>query len=341
MNHDVFLDRCLQLAELGKGNVAPNPMVGSVIVLNGKIIGEGYHQVYGGPHAEVNAIESVKDKSILKNATIYVNLEPCSHFGKTPPCSDLIIKHKIPRVVIGAVDNHELVAGKGLKRLKDAGIEVIINIKSEECHDLNKRFYHAHETQLPYIILKWAETKDGHISRLPASLTKNNWISGKEAKTLSHSLRSTEQAIVVGKNTILVDDPQLTTRLVKGKNPIRVLICSSFEDIMNKKIITDEQPTLIFNLSETKTERNKEFIKFDGTIRNVLTELFKKDIHSLIVEGGTNILQQFIDENLWNEAYQIIGNKTFIKGIPAPKIKQYRIHKSYHLGDDVVNYIIK
>lgn len=339
MNDEFYMQRCLALAKQGEGHVAPNPLVGCVIVHKNKIIGEGYHQKYGSAHAEVNAINSVVEKSLLTESTLYVNLEPCSHYGKTPPCSDLIIKHKIPVVVIGAIDNNKLVAGKGIARMKDHGIQVRINVLKNLCLQLNKRFYTAHNEQRPYIILKWAETQDGFISRHSDNENfEDNWISCEQSKVLSHQLRATEQAILIGSNTAILDNPTLTTRLVSGKSPIRIVVCSDHSVLKNLTLIQDDYPTIIFNQKIDNTIRNKEYIKFDKTLKNILKQLVTKDIHSVIIEGGSNILNQFIEQNLWDEAIQIIGNKKFGDGVAAPSSFTYNSKRTFTSGGDLINH---
>jgi len=334
MNHDFYMKKCLALALKGKGNVAPNPLVGSVIVCNGEIIGEGYHEEFGKEHAEVNAINSVKDQALLKQSTIYVNLEPCSHFGKTPPCSDLIIKKGIPHVVIGAIDDHEKVAGKGDEKLEKAGIKVEVNILKEQCLELNKRFYKFHNKGIPYVILKWAESKDGFISKSKEAINngENNWITGNESKVFVHQQRATEQAILVGKNTVINDNPSLTTRLVEGKNPLRVII-GKIDENDDLTVLRDQLPTLIFNLTTNKTNGNKEWIRFDGQIESILKELATREIQSVIIEGGTNTIEQFIQANLWDEAYNFVGDIEFKNEIKAPKINKQPLFTN-QLGKD-------
>lgn len=325
--HNYYMMKCLELAAKGKGYVAPNPMVGSVILHNNKIIGEGYHEYFGGPHAEVNAINSVQDKSLLKTSTIYVNLEPCSHFGKTPPCSDLIIAHKIPHVIIGAIDDNQAVAGEGVKKLQQANIKVEVNILKDQCIDLNKRFYTFHNKKRPYIILKWAESSDGFLNTTkPHSTKEDQWITNNKSKSLVHQQRATEQAILIGKNTALNDNPTLTTRLAKGKNPLRIVI-GYLNQSENITLITDDEPLLVFNTVETKTIRNKKWILFNGDLSEVMTKLHELEIQSVIVEGGANILTQFINNGLWNEAHQYIGDKIFTEGLCAPKMHQRPIKK--------------
>lgn len=312
----------LQFAEKGRGKVAPNPMVGCVIVKDDKVIAEGYHQQYGGPHAEVNAINSLPSNFDFTDCTLYVNLEPCSHYGKTPPCSDLIISKKFKRVVVGNLDTNPLVAGKGIQNLKDAGIEVSSGIINSESRELNKRFFWFHEKKQPYVILKWAETKDGFISREPLPANKeDNWITSAESKKLVHQWRAEEQAIMVGTNTVIVDDPELTTRLVDGNNPVRVIIDRGLKLPRTSKvfstngrviIVTDKDVTDEANITYCKVNFDKDFVK------SLLNKLFELSIQSLIIEGGSKLLNSFIEAGTWNEARVFVGEKEFEKGIKAP-----------------------
>lgn len=321
--------RCLELAKNGLGKVAPNPMVGCVIVYENKIIGEGYHQEYGKAHAEVNAINSVQDKTLLQKSTLYVNLEPCAHFGKTPPCANLIAEHNIPRVVIGCIDSFSEVSGKGIEKLKNAGIEVMVGILERESLGLNKRFFTFHTKKQPYIILKWAETKDGFIDvdRSFDKLRKtntNNWITTPLSKQLVHKWRSEESAIMVGTNTALNDNPKLNVREWVGKNPIRLVI--DLQDRLPKDLhVFDKKiPTVVFSSTRERQEKNLTFVKINdlkNLLTEVLNELYKRNIQSVIVEGGAKLLQSFIDQNLWDEARVFIGNKNFVNGLKAPKIK--------------------
>lgn len=316
--------RCLELAKNGLGTVAPNPMVGSVIVYEGKIIGEGYHQHYGEAHAEVNAINAVKNKAFLPESTLYVNLEPCAHFGKTPPCADLIIKNNIKKVVIGCMDTYSEVAGKGIERLKNAGIEVVVGVLEKESLKLNKRFFTFHNKKRPYIILKWAETKDGFvdIDRTNKQQTEN-WITSPLSKKLVHKWRSEEAAIMVGTNTALNDNPQLNVREWTGKNPIRIVLDLKLRLPKELHLFDKTIPTLVFNYQQEKLEDNLEYIKLNASknIENqILEALYKRNIQSVIIEGGATLLQSFIDANLWDEARVFIGNKTFEKGLKAPII---------------------
>ena len=323
MNHEFYMNRCIELAKKGLGKVAPNPMVGSVIVYQDKIIGEGYHKLFGAPHAEVNAINSVSNKSLLKESRIYINLEPCSHFGKTPPCTDLIIKERIPHIIIGIEDEHDKVAGKGIEKLKKSGVKVEVGVEREKCLQLNKRFFKFHTQDLPFVILKWAESKDGFIGRSDLAIKngENNKITGQKSNFYVHQQRAYEQAILVGKNTIQIDNPFLTTRLADGKSPIRVIISSDPIERSDFNVLkNDGVSTLLFNKKTNSKKDNKEWIKFDGTLKSVLRHLAQREIQSVIVEGGAIIINQFISENLWDEAYCYIGDIEFKNGKEAPKI---------------------
>lgn len=349
MNFDEkYLLRCLELAKNGLGNVAPNPMVGCVIVFDGKIIGEGYHQEYGKAHAEVNAIHSVKDKSLLKRSTLYVNLEPCAHFGKTPPCANLIVEHHIPRVVIGCVDSFSEVSGKGIEKLKNAGIDVSVGVLEKESLELNKRFFTFHNKKRPYIILKWAETKDGFIDveRITeiAGQTNNevdNWITSPLSKQLVHKWRSEESAIMVGTNTALNDNPQLNVREWKGKNPTRVVVDLHDRLPQNLYVFDKSVPTLVFSLTKQEQENNLTFVKINDSknlIQEVLNELYKRNIQSIIIEGGATLLQSFIDQNLWDEARVFVGNNYFKKGLNAPVLNGNLVAKQIIDSDDLMFY---
>ena len=314
------MQRCIALALNGKGSVSPNPMVGSVIVYNGEIIGEGYHKNYGQHHAEVNAINSVKDKRLLAESTLYVNLEPCAHFGKTPPCSNLIIEHKIPKVVIGCIDTFSEVAGKGMLRMIEAGIEVTVGVLEKESRELNKRFFTFHEQRRPYIILKWAKSKDGFIA--PKNQTVPFWMTSSESKKLVHQWRAEEDAILVGRITAEKDNPSLTVREVKGENPTRIVIEKDLKLSADLNIFNNKAKTLIFNTIKTKEIDSNHFIKidFNSLIESVLQELHKQNIQSLIIEGGSKTLQSFIDKNLWDEARIFTANKELLEGVESPNI---------------------
>ena len=314
-------------------------MVGSVIVFKDKIIGEGYHEAYGSNHAEVNAINSVIDKSLLTKSTIYVNLEPCSHFGKTPPCSDLIIKHKIPKVVVGCIDTFSKVSGKGIKKMRNAGIEVVTGVLNKESRDLNKRFFTFHEKKRPYIILKWAESKDGFIA--PIDQKEPFWMTSEESKKLVHIWRSEEDSILIGRITAEKDNPLLTVRKINGKNPTRIVIDRNLELPRNLNLFNSESDTIIFNekISNKLTNINYIKINFKNLINNILTVLYELNIQSLIVEGGTKTLQSFIDKKLWDEARIFYTNTELSEGVCSPNIEG-KITSSKEVNEDLLEYIV-
>ncbi len=340
--HEIYIKRCIELAKNGLGNTYPNPMVGSVIVHNDKIIGEGWHKKSGESHAEVLAIESVKDKSLLSKATIYVSLEPCSHFGKTPPCADLIIKHKIPNIVIGTLDPNEKVAGNGIKKLLENGRNVTVGVLEEECYELNKRFFSYHIKKRPYIILKWAESKDGYISPENNETKKPIWISNEHSRQLVHKWRGEEQAILVGTNTVLIDNPKLNTRDWKGNNPIRIVIDRNNVIPKESYIFDNEARTIIISEKETNTENTNvtfEFIDFKkDTTRQIIDILYKNKIQSIIIEGGSATLQRFIDDNYWDEARVFIGKNNINKGTKAPVLDYKSTEKKAILDDILIQY---
>lgn len=306
-------------------------MVGAVIVYNNKIIGEGYTSAYGGSHAEVNAINSVGNKSLLKEATLYVTLEPCSHFGKTPPCSDLIIKHKIPNVVIGCIDDNIKVAGQGIKKLKNAGCKVIVGVLKHECKTHHKRFFTFHNKKRPYIILKWAETPDGFIAPKTKQEQKPIWITNSYSRQLVHKWRSEEQAILVGTNTVLEDNPSLTTRTWTGENPIRVVIDENEKLPKTLNVFNNETETILVS--------NKIIDFSKNVVQQICDLLFKKNINSIIIEGGAKTLQTFIDTNLWDEARVFIGPSKFINGIKAPKLRGKLISEEKIDTDNLKIYV--
>jgi len=332
------MKRCIELAKRGIGDVSSNPMVGSVVVYNGEIIGEGHHKIYGKAHAEVNAISSVKDKSLLPKSTLYVNLEPCAHFGKTPPCSNLIIESKIPKVVIGCVDTFSEVSGKGIEKMENAGTDVIVGVLEKESRELNKRFFTFQEKKRPYIILKWAESKDGFIA--PKNQTEPFWMTSNESKRLVHKWRSEENAILVGRITAEKDNPSLTVRKIEGKNPIRIVIDKNLKLDTGLNLFNSESKTLIFNDLKSKEKDTNKFIKtdFNNLIKNILKELHKQNIQSLIIEGGSKTLQSFIDTNMWDEARVFTTNKELKDGVIAPNIiGEYREGKE--VGGDLLKII--
>ena len=317
--HEKYINRCIQLSKNGLIAAMPNPSVGAVVVFEDKIIGEGFTSAYGGNHAEVNAINSVIDKSLLSKSTIYVSLEPCSHFGKTPPCCDLIIKYKIPNVVVGTVDSNIRVAGNGIKKLIEAGTNVIVGVLEKSCRDSNKRFFTFHEKKRPYIILKWAESIDGFIAPTFRKVLEKEkqrkpvWISNQYSRQLVHKWRSEEQAILVGTQTVIDDNPKLDVRDWKGKNPIRIVLDQ------NNRI---PKESLIFDRRAKTLLINNEVIYFDENIAFKITKyLFENNIQSVIIEGGSKTLQTFIDSNLWDEARIFMGKIDFKDGIKAPIFK--------------------
>ena len=336
--HEFYMKRCIELAKNGLGTTYPNPLVGSVIVHNGKIIGEGWHKKAGEPHAEVHAVNSVKDKSLLKEATIYVSLEPCSHFGKTPPCCDLIIANKIPNVVIGTIDPFAKVAGNGVKRLIENGKNVTIGILEDECNELNKRFFTFHQKKRPYIILKWAETADGFIAPITKEEKSPVWITNSYSRQLVHKWRTEEQAILVGTNTVLEDNPKLDARDFKGNNPIRIVWDKSNKITEEFHVKNETIPT--FFLTEIKNLTEKENIYYKNTIfdtllaKKTLDILYKENIQSVIVEGGSQTLQTFIDANLWDEARVFVSENSFNDGVVAPKLPKNRILTSLLVEKD-------
>ncbi len=341
MNDSYYMKLCLKLAQKGKGKVEPNPMVGSIIVYNGKIIGKGYHKRYGDWHAEVNAINSVKNKRLLTNSTLYVNLEPCSHYGKTPPCTDLIINSKIPKIVIGSVDSNAIVSGKGIKKLEQAGCTVKYGILDKENRELNKRFFTFHEKKRPYITLKWAQTIDGFIDIKRTPKQKSARISNSAARKLAHKWRSEEQAIIIGTNTALLDNPRLTVRYVKGKNPLRLILDRSLSIPKTYALLDHSTSTIIFTANKKKPEHNLEYITIDFTkdvIKQVLDELYKRKIQSLIVEGGAKLINSFIKQNLWDEVRVIVSPKRFNVGVAAPHFARKPYKTVVIKGDKIYFY---
>jgi diaminohydroxyphosphoribosylaminopyrimidine deaminase/5-amino-6-(5-phosphoribosylamino)uracil reductase len=328
--HEKYIKRCIEIAKNGLGTTAPNPMVGCVIVHKNLIIGEGFTSPYGGNHAEVNAIQAVKNKSLLPEATLYVTLEPCSHFGKTPPCSVLIIKHKIPHVVIGTIDTHSKVAGKGVEKLEASGCKVTVGVLEEACKEHHKRFFTFHNKKRPYIILKWAETEDGFIAPETKDEQKPVWITNEISRQLVHKWRAEEQAILVGTNTVIEDNPSLTVRDWTGKNPVRVVLDRKNNLSKDFQVFNDEAETLVISENDIDFSEN--------VAKHICEFLHKKDIQSIIIEGGGQTLQTFIDENLWDEARIFIGKSTFNMGLKAPKFKGKQIQESSILDDTLKIY---
>ena len=344
--HEKFMKRCLELAKKGFGKTAPNPMVGCVIVYKEKIIGEGYHHQHGLAHAEVHAINAVKNKKLLKNSTLYVNLEPCSHFGKTPPCADLILKSGIKYVVIGTIDPNPLVKGNGLKKLASAGCDVKLGVLEEQCKELNKHFFTYYVKKRPYIILKWAETKDKYIGIKKGGRLQ---ISNDTSMKLMHEWRGQEQAIMVGTNTALIDNPRLTVRKMKGKNPIRIVIDQDLKIPDSFHLLDGSVQTIIFTRKKKSGRRNMEYVQIDfkkDVLEQIITQLYGRNIKSLIVEGGTHLLNSFIQKGLWDEARIFTSKKLLIEstgkkvqGVCAPNISGITISKK-KIGSDELLVIL-
>jgi diaminohydroxyphosphoribosylaminopyrimidine deaminase/5-amino-6-(5-phosphoribosylamino)uracil reductase len=332
-DHEKYMRRCLQLAELAAGNVSPNPMVGAVIVHRGQIIGEGYHQRYGEAHAEVNAIRAVLGKypdadQLLKDSSIYVSLEPCAHFGKTAPCSDLIIKHQIPRVIIGCRDPFEQVDGRGVEKLRNAGVEVVEGVLKGECEKLNKRFFTRILLQRPYIILKWAQTADGFFA---VQGDEQRWITSAASKILVHRWRSEEDAVLIGKRTALIDNPLLNVREWKGRDPVRIVVDRNLELSHDLHLFDQTQDTIVFNTKKTEIQGRTKYLEIEDW--NLLPQLmayqlYLMDIQSLIVEGGAKTLDLFLKAGLWDEARVFTGNTTWLEGIKAPSMHRLSDEKT-------------
>lgn len=329
-----LMHRTFELAKLGVGKVSPNPRVGCVIVYDGKIIGEGWHQKFGEAHAEVNAIANVGDHSLLKESTVYVNLEPCSHQGKTPPCADLLIQHQVKKVVISTIDSNPLVGGKGIEKLRLAGIEVEVGLLEKEGRELNKRFFTFVEKKRPYIILKWAQTADGFIAQ---SNFDSKWISNEYARQLVHRWRSEEDAVLVGKNTALYDNPFLTVRDWAGRNPVRIVIDRSLQLPKTLHLFDGTIKTICYNCQLEAQQANVNYVKINEAdfTDQLLADLYNKGIQSVIVEGGAKTLDDFIESNNWDEARVFTANKVFGAGIAAPKISSSKSIEQL-VGDDLL-----
>jgi diaminohydroxyphosphoribosylaminopyrimidine deaminase/5-amino-6-(5-phosphoribosylamino)uracil reductase len=338
-NHSKYMSRCLQLAVQGAGYVAPNPMVGAVLVYNDKIIGEGYHQQYGGPHAEVNCINSVKeeDRKFISHSTLYVSLEPCAHFGKTPPCSDLIIDKKIPKVVIGCRDPFKEVNGKGIEKLKSAGVHVELGIMEEECRDLNKRFFVFHILHRPYIVLKWAETTDKKIASPGADRL---FISNEYSNRMVHKWRSEEASILVGTNTAMLDNPELNTRLWPGPSPVRMVVDMDLKLPGNLKLFDKSSRAIIFNKVKHNDEGQLQYYQVTedvNLVHQIANALYQLRLNSVLVEGGAKLLQSFIDEELWDEIRVIQNVKLRINnGLDAPVFENGVMNSELRIENDLI-----
>lgn len=360
--HEKFIKRCIEIGKNGLGTTAPNPMVGCVIVHNEQIIGEGYTSPYGGNHAEINALNSVVDTSLLKDSTLYVTLEPCSHFGKTPPCADAIIRHNILKVVIGTMDTHSKVAGKGIEKLKASGCEVIVGVLEDECKTHHKRFFTFHNKQRPYIILKWAESADGFIAPKTKNEQKPVWITNEISRQVVHKWRAEEQSILVGTNTVVEDNPSLTVRDWRGKNPIRVILDRQMKLLKESSVFDNSVETILISTKDKVVQSKKEARTWDPNWDNPQVEavystnwqldfidweqshriaeqigklLHKRQINSVIIEGGRQTLQTFIDENIWDEARVFSGNAVFKEGVKAPKFNA-KLISEIKIMDDVL-----
>ena len=334
---ELYMQRALELALLGIGSVSPNPLVGCVIVHNGEVIGEGWHQKYGEAHAEVNAVRAVKEKERLAQSTVYVNLEPCAHFGKTPPCADMLISHRVKKVVIANVDSNPLVAGQGIARMKDAGIEVTTGILEQRGRELNKRFFTFIEKHRPYVVLKWAQTADGFIAR---ENYESKWISDVLSRQLVHKWRAEEDAVLVGARTAAHDNPQLSVRDWTGRNPVRVVI-DRFLRLSDRLHLFDRsQPTLYYNVLKHEEHHNLTMVRLDedAFLAQLMKDLYQRKIQSLIVEGGAQTLASFIENDLWDEARMFTSERHFEKGIAAPTLRGKRVLQQPWASDHLTIY---
>ncbi len=331
------MHRALELARLGFGAVSPNPMVGCVIVHQGQIIGEGFHRQCGGPHAEVLAVESVKDKALLKDATVYVTLEPCSHYGKTPPCADLLVKHQVKRVVISNIDPNPLVSGKGIAILQKAGIEVETGLLENEGAELNKRFFKSIIDKKPYVILKWAQTADGFIARPDYD---SKWISNEFSRKLVHKWRSEEDAILVGKNTALYDNPMLNVRDWHGRDPLRLIIDKKLELDHSLHLFRQDIPTVVYNCRNSEKVHNLEWVLLPESdfLPALLDDLFHRDIRSVMIEGGSLTINSFVKAGFWDEARVFTAPLSFGEGIRAPQLTNAVYDGEEKISGDRITY---
>lgn len=328
---ELMMKRCIELAENGLGMTYPNPVVGCVIIRNGRIISEGWHQKAGEAHAEVNAVNKIKDKEILKECEIYVSLEPCSHFGKTPPCSDMIVRYGFKRVIVGISDPNSKVNGQGIERMKNAGIEVKVGVLENECAELNKRFFCFHQNERPYIILKWAQTADGFMA---AENHVQKWITNQYSKQLVHLWRSQEQSVLVGYNTAKIDNPQLNLRLWSGNQPVRAVIDRDLSLDLKLHLFDGSQQTIIFSEKQDSSRPDVIQLKFDENLEeSILEELYKSGLQSVIIEGGRITLDGFINKGLWDEARIFSSSESWVSGIKAPWIEG-RLIEQKMIGSD-------
>ena len=332
MGDEQYMQRAIDLAIKGLGSASPNPMVGCVVVYDGNIIGEGYHKIFGGAHAEVNAIESVNNKALISKSTVYITLEPCSFHGKTPACTDLLLKYKPKAVVIASKDPNPKVSGNGIRILQQAGIEVRFGTMEQESLVLNKRFFIAMNKKRPYIVLKWAQTKDGFIAR---NNNDSKWISNELSRQLVHKWRTEEDAILVGRNTVVHDNPKLTARSWPGRNPIRIVIDPELKLKEDVNIFSDSDPIYVINLHKNEDDGNRHYIKVskENFLADMLSILDKKNIGSVLIEGGAYTLNSFINEGLWDEARIFISDTNFNEGINAPILEMDNVEEQNILDD--------
>jgi diaminohydroxyphosphoribosylaminopyrimidine deaminase/5-amino-6-(5-phosphoribosylamino)uracil reductase len=346
MTEEIYMQRCLQLARMGAGRVAPNPMVGAVLVYNGRVIGEGYHKQFGGPHAEPECINSVAeaDKVLIRDSTLYVSLEPCAHFGKTPPCADLVISKGIKKVVVASRDPFEEVNGKGIEKLEAAGIEVKIGLMEKEALALNHAFFTFHSKKRPLIILKWAQTADGFIGRWKNDAGSRLLISNEITNRLVHKWRAETESIMVGTNTARKDDPSLNTRYWMGKSPLRLVIDRNLKLPPSAKLFDNSSETIVYNYHRSGIAGNTRHYKLDGhtnLVQQVMDNLYERKITSLLVEGGAQLLQSFIDLDLWDEARIITNRKLYVHdGVQSPVLKRGEMTAREFYAEDEVAYLV-
>lgn len=339
--HEAYMFRCIELAQLGAGSVAPNPMVGAVLVHDNRIIGEGWHQQYGGPHAEVNCIKSVTeaDRAFIPFSTLYVSLEPCAHYGKTPPCTKLIIEQQIKKLVIGCRDPFEAVNGKGIEQLQNAGIALMVNVLEKECKQLNRRFFSFHQLNRPYIVLKWAQTDDGYIA---SNTSERLLITHADTNRIVHQWRAEESAILVGTATVLKDNPSLTNRLWSGKNPLRMVIDRELRLPLSLNMFHDEYPVIVFNEEKEGQEGTITYVrveKVSSIIHQILLYCYQKQIQSILVEGGATLLKSFLQEGYWDELRTITNLQLNIGfGLRAPVLPAAAISNTIRIGSDEIRF---
>jgi diaminohydroxyphosphoribosylaminopyrimidine deaminase/5-amino-6-(5-phosphoribosylamino)uracil reductase len=330
--HELYMRRALELAEMGRGRVSPNPLVGCVIIVDDEIIGEGYHERYGRPHAEANAVAAVRNPDLLEKATVYVTLEPCAHVGKTPPCADMLVSKKVREVIIAAVDSNPLVRGKGIAKLRDAGISVTTGVLEKEARSQNRRFFTQIEKKRPYILLKWAQTRDGFVAR---SDYDSKWISNIHSRQLVHRWRAEEDAVLVGTKTAHYDNPRLNVRDWSGRDPLRIVIDKQLTLDPNGHLFDRTQPTICYNLIKEEVQQNLHFVKLtpDFQVGDLLADLHSRKIQSVLVEGGSILLQHFISQDLWDEARVFTGDVAFGSGIPSPHLTRVPNQTLDNMGD--------